>query len=84
MADVTDPRPAAPDAAESERLVEHARAKLVAKKLPLVVANRVQDTVGADSSELVLVEERASVTLPRAGKLEQARRIVAEIAARLE
>jgi phosphopantothenoylcysteine decarboxylase / phosphopantothenate---cysteine ligase len=71
-------------AAESERLVEHARAKLTAKKLPLVIANRVQDAVGADESELVLVEERASVTLPRAGKLEQARRIVAEIAARLD
>jgi phosphopantothenoylcysteine decarboxylase / phosphopantothenate---cysteine ligase len=70
-------------AAESERVVEHARAKLVAKKLPLVIANRVQDAVGADDSELVLVEERASVTLPRAAKLEQARRIVAEIAARL-
>src|SRR5689334_22593251 len=71
-------------AAESERLVEHARAKLAAKKLPLVIANRVQDAIGADESELVLVEERASVTLPRAGKLEQARRIVAEIAARLD
>jgi len=71
-------------AAESERLVEHARAKLAAKKLPLVIANRVQDAVGADESELVLVEERASVTLPRAGKLEQARRIVAEIAARVD
>jgi phosphopantothenoylcysteine decarboxylase/phosphopantothenate--cysteine ligase len=70
-------------AAESERLVEHARAKLAAKKLALVVANRAQDAIGADASELILVDERASVTLPRAGKLEQARRIVAEIAARL-
>ena len=70
-------------AAESERLVENARAKLAAKKLSLVIANRAQDAIGADDSELMLVDERASVTLPRAGKLEQARRIVAEIAARL-
>jgi phosphopantothenoylcysteine decarboxylase/phosphopantothenate--cysteine ligase len=70
-------------AAESERLVEQARAKLAAKRLPLIVANRAQDAIGADDSELILVDERASVTLPRADKLEQARRIVAEIAARL-
>ena len=70
-------------AAESERLVENARAKLAAKKLSLVIANRAQDAIGADDSELILVDERASVTLARASKLEQARRIVAEIAARL-
>ncbi|HEX4584723.1 MAG TPA: bifunctional phosphopantothenoylcysteine decarboxylase/phosphopantothenate--cysteine ligase CoaBC [Burkholderiaceae bacterium] len=70
-------------AAESEGLIEHARAKLTAKKLPLIIANRAQDAIGADDSELILVDEHASVTLPRAGKLEQARRIVAEISARL-
>jgi phosphopantothenoylcysteine decarboxylase / phosphopantothenate---cysteine ligase len=70
-------------AAESERLIEHARAKLVAKKLPLIIANQVQDAVGADDSELTLVDERSAVTLPRADKLEQARRIVTEIAGRL-
>jgi phosphopantothenoylcysteine decarboxylase/phosphopantothenate--cysteine ligase len=70
-------------AAESERLIEQARAKLTAKKLPLIVANLVQDAVGADQSELIIVDQRSTVTLPRAGKLEQARRIVAEIAARL-
>jgi len=70
-------------AAESEHLVENARAKLAAKKLSLVIANRAQDAIGADDSELILVDERASVTLARASKLEQARRIVAEIAARL-
>jgi phosphopantothenoylcysteine decarboxylase/phosphopantothenate--cysteine ligase len=70
-------------AAESERLIEHARAKLIAKKLPLIVANQVQDAIGADDSELTLVDERSVVRLPRADKLEQARRIVAEIAARV-
>ena len=47
------------------------------------MANRAEDAIGADDSELILVDERSSVTLPRADKLEQARRIVAEIAARL-
>jgi phosphopantothenoylcysteine decarboxylase/phosphopantothenate--cysteine ligase len=70
-------------AAESDRLLENARAKLAAKKVPLVIGNRAQDAIGAEESELILVDAHASVTLPRAGKLEQARRIVAEIAARL-
>jgi phosphopantothenoylcysteine decarboxylase/phosphopantothenate--cysteine ligase len=70
-------------AAESEHVIEHARAKLAAKKVPLIIANRVQDALGADDSELVLVDARGTHTLPRAGKLEQARLIVAEIAARL-
>jgi phosphopantothenoylcysteine decarboxylase/phosphopantothenate--cysteine ligase len=70
-------------AAESERLIEHARAKLIAKKLPLIIANHAQDAIGADDSELTVIDERGAVMLPRAGKLEQARRIVAEIAARL-
>jgi phosphopantothenoylcysteine decarboxylase/phosphopantothenate--cysteine ligase len=70
-------------AAESEHLIEHARAKLVAKKLPLVIANQAQDAIGADDSELTLIDERRAVTLPRTGKLEQARRIITEIAARL-
>jgi phosphopantothenoylcysteine decarboxylase/phosphopantothenate--cysteine ligase len=70
-------------AAESDRLVERARTKLAAKKLALIVANLAQDAIGADQSELTLIDERASLTLQRAPKLEQARRIVAEIAARL-
>lgn len=70
-------------AAESEQVIEHARAKLIAKKLPLIIANRAQEAIGADESELTLIDERGAVTLPRADKLEQARRIVAEIAARL-
>jgi phosphopantothenoylcysteine decarboxylase / phosphopantothenate---cysteine ligase len=70
-------------AAESERVIEHARTKLLAKKLPLIIANQAQDAIGADESELTLIDERSAVMLPRAGKLEQARRIIAEIAARL-
>ncbi len=70
-------------AAESERVVEHARAKLVAKHLPLVVANLAQQALGADESELVLVEAGGETPLPRAAKLAQARRVLAAIATRL-
>jgi phosphopantothenoylcysteine decarboxylase/phosphopantothenate--cysteine ligase len=53
-------------AAESDDVIENARAKLISKKVPLVIANRVQDALGADASELHLVESRGVTTLPRA------------------
>jgi phosphopantothenoylcysteine decarboxylase/phosphopantothenate--cysteine ligase len=70
-------------AAESEDVVENARRKLASKKVPLVVANRAQDAFGADGAELFLVEAAGVTPLPHAGKLAQARRLVAEIAARI-
>jgi phosphopantothenoylcysteine decarboxylase/phosphopantothenate--cysteine ligase len=70
-------------AAESEQVGDNARAKLAAKKVPLIVANLAQDVLGSDQAELMLVDERSTVTWPRAGKIDQARRLVAEIAARL-
>ncbi|MFN3564652.1 MAG: bifunctional phosphopantothenoylcysteine decarboxylase/phosphopantothenate--cysteine ligase CoaBC [Burkholderiaceae bacterium] len=70
-------------AAESDHVIEHARAKLRAKNVPLIVANRAQDAFGADASELHLVDAQGVVTLAKDDKLAQARRIVAEIAARL-
>ena len=70
-------------AAESDDVLANARAKLAAKKLPLVIANRAQDALGADASELHLVEARGVTTLPQADKRTQARRLIAAIAERL-
>ncbi len=70
-------------AAESDDVIDNARAKLASKKVPLIVANRAQDALGADSSELHLVDARGVTTLPRADKREQARRLIAAIADRL-
>jgi phosphopantothenoylcysteine decarboxylase/phosphopantothenate--cysteine ligase len=70
-------------AAESEDVIENARRKLASKKVPLVVANLAQRTFGADRSEISLVEAGGVTTLHEAGKLAQARRLVAEIAGRL-
>lgn len=71
-------------AAESDNVIAHAQAKLEAKRIPLIIANRAQDALGADDSELHLVDAVGVTTLPRESKLTHARRIVAEIAARLE
>jgi phosphopantothenoylcysteine decarboxylase/phosphopantothenate--cysteine ligase len=70
-------------AAESDDVVDNARSKLLSKRVPLIVANRAQDALGADASELHLVEARGVTTLPRADKRAQARRLIAAIAERL-
>jgi len=70
-------------AAESDDVIDNARAKLSSKKVPLIIANRAQDALGSDASELHLVDRQGVTTLPRATKREQARRLVAAIAERL-
>jgi phosphopantothenoylcysteine decarboxylase/phosphopantothenate--cysteine ligase len=70
-------------AAESDNVIENARAKLASKGIPLIIANRAQDALGANDNELQLVDGSGVTPLPRDGKLAQARRIVAEIARRI-
>jgi phosphopantothenoylcysteine decarboxylase/phosphopantothenate--cysteine ligase len=70
-------------AAESEDVVENARRKLASKKVAMVVGNRAQDALGADESELCVVDAAGVTTLPHADKHAQARRLIAEIANRL-
>ena len=70
-------------AAESEDVVENATSKLATKKAAMIIGNRAQDAFGADASELVIVDSGGATPLPRADKLTQARRLVAEIATRL-
>ena len=69
-------------AAESERVVEHARAKRLRKGIPLIVANHGPSTFGQDHNALVLVHEAGETELPAADKLTLARQLVAEIAQR--
>jgi phosphopantothenoylcysteine decarboxylase/phosphopantothenate--cysteine ligase len=70
-------------AAETDDVESHAQVKRRTKNVPLIVANRAQDAFGADHNELLLIDDAGTHTLPRATKLAQARRLVAEIAHRL-
>ncbi|MEX8496699.1 MAG: bifunctional phosphopantothenoylcysteine decarboxylase/phosphopantothenate--cysteine ligase CoaBC [Leptothrix ochracea] len=74
-------------AAESEKLLEHARAKLVRKKVPLIVANLGPATFGRDDNAVLLVDAERAQPLPADGtptdKLTLARALVAEVARRL-
>ncbi len=67
-------------AAESENLEEYAELKRKRKHLPLIVANAVQDSIGTDAAELVLLDDAGRHVLERADKLTQARRVIAHIA----
>jgi phosphopantothenoylcysteine decarboxylase/phosphopantothenate--cysteine ligase len=70
-------------AAESHDVVQLAEEKRRRKKLPLLVANRAQDALGADANEVTLLDDAGAHPLPRMDKLALARRLVAEIARRL-
>ena len=71
-------------AAESQDLLENAQAKRLRKKVPLLIGNIGPDTFGQDHNALLLVDARGSTELPRASKLSLARRLVREIAGRME
>jgi phosphopantothenoylcysteine decarboxylase / phosphopantothenate---cysteine ligase len=74
-------------AAESEKLIEHAREKLARKKLPVIVGNLGPATFGRDDNALVIIDTATQRELPgggaRADKLTLARELVREIARRL-
>jgi phosphopantothenoylcysteine decarboxylase/phosphopantothenate--cysteine ligase len=71
-------------AAETENVTEHARAKLEAKGLDLVAANRVGDGLAfdRDDNELELLWPGGGLRLPRAAKSELARQLIDLIAER--
>ena len=67
-------------AAETENLDKNAEAKRRKKKLPLLAANLAQDAIGSDESELTLFDDQGKQRLPKAAKIEQARRLIKHIA----
>lgn len=71
-------------AAESRDLATYAEGKRVAKKLPLVVGNLVQDGLGGDRNCVTLFDAAGAHPLPAGDKLTIARGIVAHIALLLE
>ena len=71
-------------AAESSDLAAYAEGKRVAKKIPLVVGNLVQDGLGGDRNAVTLFDAAGAHVLPPADKSEVARGIVAHMAALME
>jgi phosphopantothenoylcysteine decarboxylase/phosphopantothenate--cysteine ligase len=70
-------------AAETEKVLEHARAKLVRKRCDWICANDVSPTsgtFGGDATTLHLVRADGVETWPQASKVEAAQKLAAEIA----
>lgn len=76
VAGLADPPFCVGFAAESEHLLEYGEQKRRRKKLPLLVANQVQDAIGADENEVFLLDDKGQHKLPRAPKAEIARAII--------
>ena len=55
-------------AAESENLLEYAEAKRKAKKLPLLVANLVSESMGQDDASIILLDDKGSHPQQKAAK----------------
>ena len=70
-------------AAESEKLLEHAQAKRLRKKIPLIVANLGPATFGQDDNALLLIDGSGARELPRAAKTALARQLIEDLAKRL-
>lgn len=71
-------------AAETENLHEHARAKRERKGVPLLVGNLAQHSMNTETTQLVLFDAQGHAELPVLPKMDAARRLVQEIAARLD
>jgi len=66
-------------AAESRNLEEYAREKRQRKNIPLLAANLVQDAIGSEDNELVLIDDEGMHRLARSSKLHQARSLIRHI-----
>ncbi len=63
-------------AAESENLADYAQAKRARKKIPMIVANLVQHTIGKEENEVTIYDDAGAHALARAPKLKIAHGIV--------
>jgi phosphopantothenoylcysteine decarboxylase/phosphopantothenate--cysteine ligase len=64
-------------AAESENLADYAQAKRARKKIPMIVANLVQHTIGKEENEVTIYDDEGAHALARAPKSKIAHGILA-------
>lgn len=66
-------------AAESEHLIEHASQKRIAKKIPLIVANLINESMGKNDANITLLDDAGTHAIPFADKATLAREILVHI-----
>lgn len=67
-------------AAESEHVLEHARAKRVKKGVPLLVANEVSQAMGKSTNQVILLDDEQETVLPQMSKDDTAIAIIERLA----
>ncbi len=67
-------------AAESQDLENYAKEKRVERGIPLIAANLVQNALGSDENEILLIDESGSHQIPKSSKINQARELIKHIA----
>jgi len=70
-------------AAETDRLGKHTKEKRIKKGIPMIVGNIGPATFGLDTNEIIVVDEKGIKNLGQGNKLELARKLIAQVAARL-
>ena len=70
-------------AAESDKVIEYARAKMKKKNLPMIVANRVADAMGKDTTTMSIIDKEKITEVPHTDKYTAACAIIKRIAALL-
>ncbi len=66
-------------AAESENVLEHARAKRQRKNIPMIVANQVAQAMGKATNQITIIDNERETAVPETSKDEAAAAIVARL-----
>lgn len=66
-------------AAETEQVLEHARQKRLAKKLPMIIANQANLALGNDSNSVMIIDDTGEYTLATADKTTIATEILTHV-----
>lgn len=70
-------------AAETEQVLEHARQKRLAKKLPIIIANQANLALGNDSNSVTIIDDTGEYTLATTDKTTIATKILTHVQQRL-
>lgn len=67
-------------AAESENVLEYARAKRLRKNVPMLVANQVSQAMGKTTNQITIIDDAQETSFPETGKQQAAEAIVVRLA----
>ena len=71
-------------AAESEKVLEYARAKRLRKGIPMLIANDVSQAMGKSTNQITIITDDEELSFPEKEKLQVAEEIVQSLARHLD